>query len=329
MQKLACITVGVLMLAAPAWAQDQTPAAPAAQEQVLIVGQRPGPGMWKVSKGDHVLWVFATYAPLPANMQWRAQRVEAIIAQSRHYLAPPSASTEVGFLRGLTLLPQVIGLRKNPGGASLREVVPAEVYARWRVLKARYGVKDDAENERPVFAADTLYRAGLKQSGLSTTDEVAKAVDKLVQKRGLKVMRSHVTLEMKDPARTMKEFKQGSMDDAACFAATLDRLESDLDAMRVRANAWAKGDMEVIRKLSYADREAACNSAMSSSPALKAVLDEQSVEQRMRKLWLEAAEQALAANDSTFAMLKLKDILAGNDLLAALQAKGYLVEAPD
>ena len=29
-----------------------------APEQIHVVAQRPGPGMWKVTKGEHVLWVF-------------------------------------------------------------------------------------------------------------------------------------------------------------------------------------------------------------------------------------------------------------------------------
>ncbi len=89
MLKIICTAVGVL-LASPA--MSQTHSAPiiaqaAAEEQihdkVLVVGQRPGPGLWKVSKGGNVLWVFGTHAPLPARMQWRSQQVEAILAQSQ------------------------------------------------------------------------------------------------------------------------------------------------------------------------------------------------------------------------------------------------------
>ena len=83
-----CIAM-CLLLSAPAWAQME--AAPPMVDNpstVLVVGQRPGPGMWKISKGDHVLWVFATYSPLPVKMQWRSQQVEAIISQSQLYLVP-------------------------------------------------------------------------------------------------------------------------------------------------------------------------------------------------------------------------------------------------
>ncbi len=99
--------------------------------------------------------------------------------------------------------------------------------------------------------------------------------------------------------------------------------------MRVRADAWATGDLEVIRSLGYADRDGACKSAMHSSAAITTYLADRDAEQRMRRLWLEAADHALANHTTSFAMLTLKDILAGDGLLAALLAKGYTVEAPE
>lgn len=331
MAKRVWMALGALLLAAPAWAQTEAaPAVAEVQDKILVVGQRPGPGLWKISNGDNVLWVFGTYAPLPVKMEWRAQQVEAILAQSQEYLSPPSAGSTVGVLRGLTLLPHIIGFRKNPDGAMLRDVVAPEAYARWLVLKAKYlGNNDAVERERPYFAADRLYRAALQQAGLTTMDEVADKIDKMVRKTKIKITSSHVKVEIDDPGAAIKEFKKGAMDDAACFALTLDRLETDLDAMRVRANAWSKGNIDVIAKLNFADRDGACKDAMKNTRVVKQRFDGEAAEQRMRKLWVEAAEKALATNRSTFAMLKVRYILQGDDVVAALQAKGYKVEAPE
>ena len=49
---------------------------------VTVSGVQPGPGLWKVSRGDHVLWLLGTTSALPANMQWRSDEVERI-AQER------------------------------------------------------------------------------------------------------------------------------------------------------------------------------------------------------------------------------------------------------
>lgn len=339
MLRFSCIALAVL-LCAPLLAQTveappvvaQTVDAPplaVQQETVLVVGQRPGPGMWKVSKGEHVLWVFATYSPLPVKMQWRSQQVEAIIARSQRYLSPPTLGAKVGVWGGLKMLPHVVGMRNNPGGAKLRDVVAPEVYARWRVLKAKYGVGDDVENERPVFAAETLYRAGLKYAGLASSDEVSKAIEARLAEHQVKTIASHVQLDVPDPGKTLQQFKQGSMDDAACFKVTIERLETDIEVMRQRANAWATGDLGEIRKLGFVDRDAACQTAIASSAALRDGMGLDGAEKRVRKLWLEAAEHVLADYPTSFAMLKLSNVLRSDYVMAELKARGYTVEAPD
>ena len=52
-------------------------------EAVVVSGVQPGPGMWKVSKGDHVLWVLGVQSPLPKKMQWHSPDVETAISQSQ------------------------------------------------------------------------------------------------------------------------------------------------------------------------------------------------------------------------------------------------------
>ncbi len=335
--KIVVSAACLALLSIPAWAQSVAAAAvqgapdttELVHDKVLVVGQRPGPGLWKISKGEHVLWVFATHSPLPTRMAWRAQEVEAILARSQEFLYPPSASASVGIWQGLTLLPHAYGMMKNPDGATLREVVPADVYARWRVLKAKYGVNDDVERQRPLFAAETLYRAGLRHAGLSSSNEVMKTIGQLVKKYKVKTMYSHVKLDASNASAALKEFKKSPMDDVACFDKTLQRLETEIDTMRQRANAWAKGDVAAMRALGYTDRDAACTNAMTSNAAIEHHFTSQDPERRMRRLWLEAAEKALATNHTSFAVLGLKKILEGDDLVAALKDKGYTVEAPE
>jgi hypothetical protein len=45
--------------------------------------------------------------------------------------------------------------------------------------------------------------------------------------------------------------------------------------------------------------------------------------------WVSAAEKALAANASSFAMLNLSNIIGDDNYLNALKAKGYQVVSPD
>jgi hypothetical protein len=313
-----------------ALAQTETPEVEAPPEQVLLVGQRPGPGLWKVSKGEHVLWVLGIYTPLPQKMEWRSQEVEATLAQSQEYLAPPAAHAKVGFFRGLTMLPGLIGIKKNPDGATLRDVLPPDVYARWLPLKAKYlGDNDSIERERPIFAADTLFSAGLKQAGLTRGMLVSTKLDAIIKQHKIKVTETGIKLDMDGASDMVKDFKKSSLADAACFDKTLARLETDIEAMRVRANAWAKGDIEAIQKLSYPDQDNECNNAMLGAEFVKNRPGFQNIKERVRTAWLDSAEQSIGTNASTFAVLPLSNIIGADSYLAALKAKGYQVDSPE
>ncbi len=336
MIKRLCFTLCMLVLTLPVTAQttaggasQDSEDADLAPEKITVVSSRPGPGLWKISKGDHVLWIFGSYSPLPKNMQWRSHEVETILAQSQEYLMQPAATTELGFFKSVRLLPYMIGLKKNPDGKQLQDLLPADVYARWLLLKNKYiGLDDGVERYRPLFAANELLLKGLDHAGLASDRQIRLTIEKIAKKNNLKMTASTVTLAVDDPAAIIRDFKQSPIDDIACFTKTLDRLETDLGAMRVRAHAWAKGDLQAIAKLDYADRDDACKSALTNSSFLKGQPEFHSAEARMRTAWLAAAEKALANNRSTFAILQLRTILDPHGLVAALQAKGYTVEKP-
>lgn len=300
----------------------------AAPEKILVVGQRPGPGLWKVSKGDHVLWVFGTYSPLPKKMEWRSREVETILAKSQEFIWPPSP--KVPYFQIARALPFAIGADKNPGDATLKDVLPPDVYARWLPLKAKYVPNHDGvERRRPVFAAGELFGAALDKNGLGNSRDVTEAIFKIAKNNKLKITEPKVDLSIDSPVKSVRNFKKSSLEDVQCFSKTIERLETDIDAMRIRANAWARGDLETIRKLVFADGGEACHAAVMNSAIMKDQPDIQTLDARLQQAWVAAAEQALATNASTFAIMTLKRILDPKGPLADLQAKGYLVEAPE
>jgi hypothetical protein len=335
--RIACVLF-LGLLSAAALAQTDPPSAPAepvleaAPAQIVVSGKRPGPGLWKVSKDGHVMWVFGMYSPLPPKMEWDDSRVERLIGQSQEVLAPPMAGVGVGWLGGfkaLTALPSLIGVQKNPDGSQLRDLLPADVYARWSVLKQKYiGDDEDIESYRPFFAAQKLMNAALWKNGLSTSTSVRKQIETIAKQRGVKVSTTGFIVQLDDPGRMLKEFKKSQMEDTACFTKTLERFEGDLDAMRMRANAWANGNIAEISSLDFAEREDACNDAMLNSPAARNHPAFQNLRERRLDSWLKAVDTALASNTSTVAMLPMSDILGPKSYLAVLQAKGYTVESP-
>lgn len=342
----ACTLYLALLASVPAFAQSEasvpaaaqagasdTAAAPelgdAVPAQIVVSGRRPGPGVWKVSKGERVMWVFGIYSPLPSKMEWDTSRIERLVASSQQVLLPPNAQGHVGFFRGITLLPSLVGIKKNPDGGQLRDVLPADVYARWSGLKTKYDFQDeDVERYRPIFAGGELMRAAMKKNGLAFSGDVVKAIEGIAKKNSVKLSKSGFEFDVNEPRKAIKEFKQSQLDDIACFSKTLDSLDTDIDAMRTRANAWANGNIAEIHGLDFTGRDDACNDAMLNSSVAKNTPEFQDIPRRLREAWLKNAETALAGNASTFAILQMKDIVGARGYLAALEAKGYTVESP-
>jgi hypothetical protein len=311
-------------------AREPSGAAPI--EEVLVTGQQPGPGLWKVSRpsagDDHVLWILGTHGPLPHKMRWRSTELEAVLAESQELIGPVSMRAELGPLGGVTLLPALIGLRKNPNGQRLQDVVPAELYARWVPLKQRYiGRDNDVEEWRPIFAAQELYEKALRSSGFASFGVIWPNVEKLARKAKVRITEPEVTVTVDKPRAAIKDFKRTPLDDVECFAKTIARLESDLDVMKVRANAWAIGDVAKLRELAPVDNASACIAVVMNAQVMQ---DRGYTDwpERRAAAWLSAVERAIAKNGSTVTVLSIDQILKPDGYVARLRAAGYRVEDP-
>ena len=299
-----------------------------AVQEVLVIGEQPGPGLWKVSKGDHVLWIMGTLKPLPKKMTWRSKHVEAVLAESQEYITPPSVGVHISTASKFMLLPSLIGIRNNPGGKKLEEVVSPELYSRWLVLKKKYIGRDNGiENWRPIFAAHKLYEKAVDKSGLTEGTNIMDVLREIAKKNNVTKAGPGTTTEIEKPREIVKKFKKMPIDDIACFAKIIERLETDLDEMRARANAWAIGDVDALRKLPAADHDEICKAAMFNA-ALAEEHGLHDIPQQKQKYWLAEAESSLARHESTFAILPIIELLKPNGYLAALREKGYLVEEP-
>lgn len=300
-------------------------------EQVLVTGTRAGPGLWQVRHGTHVLWVLGTQSPLPRRMDWFSQEVETVVALSQEVLAAPGVEFDagVGPVRGLFLLPSLFKARRNPEDATLAQVLPSELYARWDALKRKYMPRNSkVERWRPIFAAGELYEEAIEESGLSSKGVVWPVVRKIAKKNDIPITESQVKVKIEAPRDAIKEFTASGIDDTHCFAVTLERLETDLGAMKARANAWADGNLETLRALPFPDQNAACREAiLSATVAEKNGM--QDLTARVEAAWLASAEAALQKNASTFALLPIGRLMADDGYLAALRARGYEIVAPE
>ncbi len=299
-------------------------------DTMVVTGAQPGPGMWKVSKGDHTLWILGTLSPLPKKMTWLPRDVEAVIAQSQEVLEAPGVSfdSDVGIVRSALLIPSLLKARKNPDGRTLQQVLPADLHARWQALKLKYIGRDaGVEKWRPIFAAYELYKEALDESGLVQGGVIGPVVNKAVKRHKVKRTSPTVKVKIEQPKKAIKEFSTSSLADIDCFGKTMTRLETDLATMTARANAWAIGDIEALRALPYDDQNRECLTAfIQAGFAQKRGMSD--LPARVQAAWLTAADAALEKNQVTFATLPIADMLKPDGYLSQLSARGYAVEAP-
>ena len=122
---------GLLMAPAVAALAADVPEPAAARPEttlqtVLVRGHQPGPGLWRVSKGDHTLWILGTLGPLPAGMTWQSGEVEATIAASQQVLGAGHAKADIGvgaMFKIASLTPAAMRSQYNAGKATLESVV--------------------------------------------------------------------------------------------------------------------------------------------------------------------------------------------------------------
>ena len=301
------------------------PSSPAIDE-VLVTGERPGPGMWRISKNGHDLWILATLHPLPKDMTWRSVLVEQRIAGSQSVLAPPDVDVDVGLFRGLTLIPSLLRARKSPDGRTLEEILPHDLYIRWLALRVKYLGSYD-EHRRPILAAIDLYEGVLNQSGLTDNGMIWRAIEKAAHKDHVPVQPVQLKIRLQDTKGAVRDL--GNIPQEAeidCFAKTVERLEVDLPLMRQRANFWSSGDIQGLRSLPYPDDEAACLNAFLAVPRFRDQYE--SARNRLEDLWISSAKTALGSNASSFAVLPIATLLKDDGAIDRLKKQGYEVQEP-
>lgn len=331
-------------------AEPITPAPDAPRvEEVLVSGAQPGPGLWRVTHGEHSLWLLGSHQPLPKKMAWKAAEVESLIATADQVLFYDGLDqqADINFFRGLTLMPALLAAAKNPSGARLQDIMPESLYARWQVLKTRYlGANRRIERWRPTFAAQKLRSAAIAAADLVHDRIVHERVEKLAKRH--KVARVHIGVRQKvaveRPRQVLKKFARTPFPDVECFERSIDQLEHEIETLQQRANAWAVGDIATLRHLHRPDQRGGdCIAALVGALTSGDLADELGEAERvaeysrlrvagleeLKARWLNATEQALQQHQLTIAVVPIALLLTPNDYLDDLRRRGYNVIEPD
>lgn len=356
-----------LFASLPLGAQELPFIAPAPEEQlpeletVVVYGGLATPQMWKVSKDDHVLWLLGD-APAPAGSQWRFDQVEARLAESRLVMYPGRVDVDVGFFRVVGLLTMArsayMAITRNPDGKTLEDVLPPEVYERWRALKTAFAPRDkDLEKARPSRAMEILEEMIEKslrpQPGDNPVVQDVSAqpkpppprpslrplVDKAAKKHRVRI-RTAPGVEQKVQIRNAREMFRfvGAFDqvDVACVTQRLEYLERKVEYLKqIAAGTAQEGaparvphcdemDLLMSKLMSGEIADTAGILALRENAQRQRELSNQ----RLNEEWIAAAQAALAKNKSTFAVLPLGQLTSPTGQLAKLRELGYEVEEP-
>lgn len=296
-------------------------------DEITVTGERAGPRLWKVTKGDHVLWLFGTLTHIPRNMTWRSAEVEAALGSSQELLdSQVNISADIGPISGLKLYFQFRHTEKLPEHTSLQSWLPAPLYARFERVKGNFDNGDRSIEElRPSAAALRLYDKAVDAAGLTRRDTLEEQIVKLAKKLRVPVRQPQFQIpNATDTAKdTLKEVQGLSPRlEVDCLDATVTRIESDLQNVQQRAVAWAVGDVDRLRALPFTNQREVCTDAISNSPRVREMVD------RVGHLWLQEVEAAIDRNRVTFSMQPIYDLLSKDGLLARFRAEGYSIEGP-
>jgi hypothetical protein len=313
-----------------------------APEVIVVTGHLPGPPLWKVSNGDKLLWIFPYLDWIPKDMIWDSARVARVISESQEVLSLPERGARVSPLIALNPLNVVRGTRfvnqleRNPDGGSLKDNLSPEIYARFAALQARYFPREHGLDEvRPRIAGRRMASIIRDREGFVSGDDILKTIRRLVRgNRDIKRTEIAVRVELGSNYHYVMGRMKALVEsfpfelEQTCFEQQVRHMEEDLDEMKSRANSWAQGYIEEFRNVALVfDESSACDNLFGGypNPEQENML---AVNARLNQMWLDAADNALTTNASTFAILPIMDLLDEEGLLSKLKAKGYDVSEP-
>jgi len=292
-------------------------AAEAPIPEIVVNGERAGPRLWQVRSETAQVWILGTVSPLPVGMTWRAREVEqALDAAQALLVAKP---LEISLPRVLWMLFAQRDRLMIRGGRTLKDVLPSELYRRFKTQQSIYGPSSDRwDRYRPIIAAALLEDAALKKSGLSARLDVSLAVRRLARQRRVPIEDVAVpgAPELLDALRNIAPDLENQ-----CFSLVLTTIETGMPLLAARAAAWANGDVAQFASLPPSS-EAACGAVLRADPRTSDLLA------GTHDHWLAALEAHLHGRGVSVAVVDMDALLGRHGLLLDLQDRGYEVDGP-
>lgn len=327
MPVIALLFLSGLALAAEADPQTtpDPPTSPAdtddqGMEVVLVLGEQPGPGLWKVTSGEHVMWILGEISPYPRKAKWTSKRFENLLSNSQELLVDFSGywranHTETRKLASAELL---------PSGVKLKDVISPALYKRVQATARKFDATD-LDDLRPFAVTNRLVVSAMDRMDMKSFS-ARFATEQLARKSKLKITRFAV------PELPFEDRLQNWQHDsnAVCLEQLVATIGDGGAGVRRLANAWSQGEIATLRELvpqySFSRdgfRSGDCAAAMHGGERQAAAY-----KRKRTQSWLLQAKRALKNNARTMAVVPMSELFASDGYLAALRAEGYEIEEP-
>ncbi len=299
---------------APPSAPLANPNESAVVQELLVIGRRPGPALWRVTRGDSEVVIVGSLSPLPHMLNWNTIRVEHALQDSTVLFLPPNKA-HVGLFDAAEMFIRQ-GALKPAHGADMESTLPPELRARFeRVRDSFHGDPKHYAHWKPAVAGLFLVGDFHRAAGLSD-DKPATTIAKLAHAANTEV-RTIGVLNAKplfDAAAKMSDAQNQS-----CLAAALDDIEREASHARPAAEAWAAGDLKGVRDNDSGSLLDGCLLQISSVQSL--------VEQGTRDA-VKTINEALDRPGRSVSVIDLTFLLRRNGVLDRLKAEGDTISIP-
>jgi uncharacterized protein YbaP (TraB family) len=281
------------------------PSVPSALDEIVVTGERAGPGMWHVHHGGADVWLLGTLSPLPRGITWRSRQVERVLETASQVLV--QKPFEISIPRILWVLLTERSLVLETHGKRLKDALPPALHERFAALRRKYS--DDPEkweHYRPIIAAAFLQQAAFHSAGLSMRMDLGAALRVLAKDKHVRVEEVKIAAvgDMLDALKTMAPATEN-----ICVDASLVTMESALPRLIERAQAWADGNIERLQNLPIPKEIDACRDALEGGHGALDIIA------LMRRAWLSSIEKSLQSTGTTIAVVNLDLMLEPGGLL--------------
>ena len=295
-------------------------------EEVVVNGRRPGPPLWRIENGDNTLWVFALVSPMPKTFEWDSKSIEHVLSGSQEYF--PLIEKKVGAsilnpIKAIGMVRRFNKLKKIPDDRTLKDYLSSETYDKFLTLKTRYlPTEKKLDSLTPLFVAEQLYKGAKREYGLIEPRKISKTIDKLAKRNKLEITKIKVGEKIESKPLLDALENLSAAEHARCLSSVMNTLDNEIESLINYALLWVEGDQKALVNNSQPRMQDSCADFFMRSEQAQRILS------KSEELWLNATEEALENNSSSFAVLELHQVIEPKGLLSQLSARGYKIVGP-